>query len=930
MFFHRIQRFVPLFISIALIYPAPSNARGQDKQGQDVQFTDDVVPILTKKCVACHNSKVREGGLDLETHAALMAGGDSGPSIVPSDLEASYLLARVSGKEEPLMPPEENSVGALRLTESELQVLQAWVRLGARNSASRPNPQMHWQALPKSVQPIYALESSPDGQTLVFGRGNKVQVVDQTNASVGGLVDPSVSSSGSSAHLDIVQSVAFSPDNQLIATGGYRTIKLWRRSVPNSLRLAGLPTDPQLLAMASSSERFAYAVGESNLEWVDIPTGQAHRLLTAHSAPIRSIAWNETSDHLLTCDQDGTWIWTNTSVHQLAQVQLGEQAGLVAGFLAPLARQRFIGSTTDHRIFELTLTNSDSIWTGSVRWLEHEPLTTVRAWTASGDFLVAASTDRTVWIFDVSTGATTCRVQVDSVPDQVFVDPEATRLLVTSKNTPAELWNPRTGKLVANLNLDYHLANRAQRVAENVTRQQRHVQLVSAKLPNLKKASEKEAAALQKVQDVRDKAQKQLVEKDQQLESARLAHVQSMNALTAAEAAVQEAMKQLEIKKQQLVSKEKAVADAESKKDSAAQELAKREQALASAADSANRAASAIPAWQAVVNTEQTRLKELQIELTELNQSAAIEDDVTFAAFHPDGSSVVVANQDRRLRSYATNTGVPLDSIAVGRAIVGMRLCKDSELVAWLENGRVHSWDLRPAWHLERTLGNAEQSPMSDRVSALDFSPDGRLLAAGSGPPSRFGDIKVFETNSGEVVLDLGRPHSDSVLGLKFSPGGRSLASVGADRLGRIFDAESGELIRNLEGHQHHVLGVAWSQDGQRLATAGADQAMKIWNVSSGELIRTIGGFPSELSSIRFMGASLQILSAGGDGLVRLHNAETGKQIRTFTGAKEALFALTVSKDRQRVTAGGQAGQLWRWRIADGKILPAARGDKVQ
>ncbi len=135
-------------------------------------------------------------------------------------------------------------------------------------------------------------------------------------------------------------------------------------------------------------------------------------------------------------------------------------------------------------------------------------------------------------------------------------------------------------------------------------------------------------------------------------------------------------------------------------------------------------------------------------------------------------------------------------------------------------------------------------SPLSDRITSLAFSNDGQNLAVGSGPASRFGDVKIYRVNDGSLVKDLGEVHSDTVLDMAFSPSGEQLATCGADKLVRVFDLATGKQRWALEGHTHHVLSVAWQDSGNVLASASADGTVKIWSTITGEQQRTVAVSP--------------------------------------------------------------------------------------
>jgi len=78
----------------------------EPKRDNEVEFHSEVAPLLRKSCLACHNEKVAEAGLNMETLAKMLKGGDNGPALVVGDAAKSLILARATGSEEPLMPPK--------------------------------------------------------------------------------------------------------------------------------------------------------------------------------------------------------------------------------------------------------------------------------------------------------------------------------------------------------------------------------------------------------------------------------------------------------------------------------------------------------------------------------------------------------------------------------------------------------------------------------------------------------------------------------------------------------------------------------------------------------------------------------------------------------------------------------------------------------
>jgi WD40 repeat protein len=210
--------------------------------------------------------------------------------------------------------------------------------------------------------------------------------------------------------------------------------------------------------------------------------------------------------------------------------------------------------------------------------------------------------------------------------------------------------------------------------------------------------------------------------------------------------------------------------------------------------------------------------------------------------------------------------------------------------------------------------------PPIDRVLALAFSPDGKVLASGGGIPSRDGELLLWNAADGSLLREITGAHSDTVFDLSFTPDGSLLASAAADKFARVFDAKTGKLVRSFEGHTNHVLGVAWNRTGRTLATSGADDVIKVWSLESGQQIRTIPGFTKQATALRYVGYDSSFAVAAGGVPVRLV-AEAGNVVRNFDSAGAFMYDLSLSADGQTIAAGGLDGVLRLWGIADGKPI---------
>jgi cytochrome c553 len=117
-----------------------AGARFSADQGQpDLAVTQhDVIPILLRRCTACHGRTQRENGLDLRTKASMLHGGKSGPAIVPGKPEESLLLKKVRSGD---MPPRRRiiEVSIKPIEPAEIDVLAKWIAAGAPEVSIQPD-----------------------------------------------------------------------------------------------------------------------------------------------------------------------------------------------------------------------------------------------------------------------------------------------------------------------------------------------------------------------------------------------------------------------------------------------------------------------------------------------------------------------------------------------------------------------------------------------------------------------------------------------------------------------------------------------------------------------------------------------------------------------------------------------------------------------
>ncbi|OWK46756.1 DUF1553 domain-containing protein [Fimbriiglobus ruber] len=116
-----------LVVLALLVIPASARAADTDAAHAAAQlFERKVRPVLVEQCQKCHGQEKQKGGLRVDSRQALLAGGESGPAVVPGDLEKSLLVKAVCWTDKELqMPP------AKKLPDAVIADLKGWVKGGA-------------------------------------------------------------------------------------------------------------------------------------------------------------------------------------------------------------------------------------------------------------------------------------------------------------------------------------------------------------------------------------------------------------------------------------------------------------------------------------------------------------------------------------------------------------------------------------------------------------------------------------------------------------------------------------------------------------------------------------------------------------------------------------------------------------------------------
>lgn len=285
--------------------------------------------------------------------------------------------------------------------------------------------------------------------------------------------------------------------------------------------------------------------------------------------------------------------------------------------------------------------------------------------------------------------------------------------------------------------------------------------------------------------------------------------------------------------------------------------------------------------------------------------------------YSPDGQLLAIAST-LGVELYEASTLTPLQFIAAQSYVQSIAFSPDSRLLAAGSlDGKIRVWQVEDG-ELALTLEGH-----TDAVTSVRFSPqDSALLASGSNDDT----VRLWRLDGNGEPLFILEGHTDDVNTVAFSGGGALLASGSDDASIRLWQVDDGALLNTMEGHTRGVLSVAFAPDAVSLVSGALDGTVRLWQVEDGALLNTLAGHSAVVMSVAFSPNGVQVASGSLDGTIRLWQAEDGALLNILAGHTGGVIDISFSPDGAVLASGALDGTVRLWQAASGQLLNTVEG----
>jgi WD40 repeat protein len=279
---------------------------------------------------------------------------------------------------------------------------------------------------------------------------------------------------------------------------------------------------------------------------------------------------------------------------------------------------------------------------------------------------------------------------------------------------------------------------------------------------------------------------------------------------------------------------------------------------------------------------------------------------ITSLAISPNGRILLIATGDGMITAIDVEKSQPIYTNSSFLEPRYLAISQDGQFFAAALKNEIALFSLKDGKQIKKWPAHVE------KITQLAISPDNQLIVSISGAENT---TKIWELNTGKLLKTIGEDQG-FVTALAFSPDGKVLvtAASGQDRTLKIWDVANWTLLKKSAPQFGHIYDLVITPNGQKVVAA-IRNFINVWNLETGKELLSLKVAALDLNAIAISPNNKLIATAEKEGTISLVDITRGQIVTKLPGHKGWVTDLVFSPDGKLLYSGGEDKIIKIWHL---------------